>query len=250
MRALENLPEQRKKAMLYGDWDVFEGQYFPEFQRSTHVCPAFPIPAHWKRYRVFDYGFDMFACYFVAVDEENRAWFYKEIYEGHDKLDSYGNPGAGLTIAEAAGKMLEMTAEGERIEATFAPPDMWNRRQETGRSAEEIFYEYGVPLWKASNNRVQGWMDVQDWLRVPEDGTKPRIMVFDNCANLIRTLPLVLHDEKNPDDVAKEPHEATHAPDAVRYFVSAQPLAAEKPDGGEEWHYSDDLDEYDGFTGV
>lgn len=68
--------------------------------------------------------------------------------------------------------------------------------------------------------------------------------------NLIRTLPLVLHDEKNPDDVAKEPHEATHAPDAVRYFVSAQPLAAEKPDGGEEWHYSDDLDEYDGFTGV
>lgn len=227
VRALENLPEQRKKAMLYGDWDVFEGQYFPEFQTSTHVCKPFAIPEHWKRYRVFDYGFDMFACYFVAVDEEGRAWFYREIYEGYDKTDDFGNPGEGLTIAQAAQRMLRETAPGEKIETTFAPPDMWNRRQETGRSAEEIFLGYGVPLSKASNNRVQGWLDVQDWLQVPRDGSRPRIMVFDCCVNLIRTIPLVLHDEKNPDDVATEPHEATHAPDAVRYFVSAQPLAAE-----------------------
>ena len=136
--------------------------------------------------------------------------------------------------------MLELTSEDEHILATFAPPDMWNRRQETGRSAEEIFAEHGVPLLKASNNRVQGWMDVQDWLRVPEDGTRPRIMVFDNCVNLIRTMPLVLHDEKNPDDVAKEPHEATHAPDAVRYFVSGQPLAAELPCEPEEEFYDYD----------
>lgn len=229
IRALENLPEQRKQAMLYGNWDVFEGQFFPEFQQKTHVCKLFKIPAHWKRYRVFDYGFDMFACYFAAVDEEGRAWFYREIYEGHDKLDAYGNPGEGLTIAQAAQKIIDATPADENIVATFAPPDMWNKRQETGRSAEEIFYSRGVPLWKASNNRVQGWMDMQDWLRVPEDGTLPRIMVFENCENLIRTIPLLLHDEKNPDDVAKEPHEATHAPDAVRYFVSAQPLAANAP---------------------
>lgn len=249
VRALENLPETRKRAMLYGDWDVFEGQYFPEFQRSTHVCKAFPIPAHWKKYRVFDYGFDMFACYFVAVDEEGRAWFYKEIYEGHDKTDAYGNPGEGLTIAQAAERMLDRTGEDEVISATFAPPDMWNRRQETGRSAEEIFYEHGVPLVKASNNRIQGWMDVQDWLRVPGDGTRPRLMVFDTCVNLIRTMPLVLHDEKNPDDVAKEPHEATHAPDAVRYFVSAQPLAAEVPAEREELRYEDEVSAYDDFDG-
>jgi hypothetical protein len=28
-----------------------------------------------------------------------------------------------------------------------------------------------------------------------------------------------LIDEKNPDDCAKEPHELTHAPDALRYFA-------------------------------
>ena len=46
VQSLENLPEDRKRAMLYGDWDVFEGQYFPEFRRETHVCEAFPIPEH------------------------------------------------------------------------------------------------------------------------------------------------------------------------------------------------------------
>jgi phage terminase large subunit len=38
--------------------------------------------------------------------------------------------------------------------------------------------------------------------------------------NLIRTLPQVQRDEKDPNDVATEPHELTHAPDALRYFCS------------------------------
>ena len=33
VKALESLPEDRKKAMLYGDWDIFEGQFFTEFKR-------------------------------------------------------------------------------------------------------------------------------------------------------------------------------------------------------------------------
>ena len=31
------LPEREKKALLYGDWDIFEGQYFSEFSRDKHV---------------------------------------------------------------------------------------------------------------------------------------------------------------------------------------------------------------------
>ena len=68
---------------------------------------------------------------------------------------------------------------------------------------------------------------------------KPRIVIFETCANLIRTLPLCQHDEKNPDDVAKDPHEVTHAPDALRYFVSGQPLAAQTPN---EWDEDTPLD--------
>lgn len=248
VRALENLPEDRKRAMLYGDWNVFEGQYFPEFRVGVHTCEPFTLPAHWRRYRVFDYGFDMFACYWVAMDEDGRAYFYREVYEGHDKTDEWGNPGEGLIIADAAAKMLALTTRAEQILTTYAPPDMWNKRQETGQSAADIFEENGVPLQKASNRRVLGWMAVKEWMKVPKDGGRPRIQIFSTCVNLIRTLPLVLHDEKNPDDVAKEPHECTHAPDALRYFVSGQPLAASLPVERDEDDMTYD-EEMEGFYG-
>ena len=248
VRALENLPEDRKRAMLHGDWNVFEGQYFPEFQRETHVIEPFPSPAQWRRYRVFDYGFDMFICFFVAMDESGNAYFYKEICEGRDKPDKYGNPGEGLTISQAAERMLQMTTAQEDIFCTIAPPDMWNRRQDTGRSAADIFAACGVPLYKASNNRVQGWMEMKEWLRVPESG-KPRLRVFSTCPQLIRMLPLVLHDAKNPDDVASEPHEVTHGPDAVRYFCAAQPFATETPRGEDERDWNDEVSDFFGYGG-
>lgn len=251
VRALENLPEDRKRAMLYGDWNVFEGQYFPEFRTDVHTCTPFELPPNWPRYRAFDYGFDMFAAYWVAMDEEGRAWVYREVYEGHDKKDRYGNPGEGLDIHAAAKLLREMTPPEETILATYAPPDMWNRRQETGKSAADIFADYGIYLTRASNNRVQGWWDLKDWLRVRADG-KPRVNIFRCCDNLIRTLPLCQHDEKHVDDVAKEPHEVTHAPDALRYFISGRPAAAQPPRTDEEeeiYTYDEEVDDIYGYDG-
>ena len=45
-----------------------------------------------------------------------------------------------------------------------------------------------------------------------------KLRFFDTCRNLIRTLPVIQRDEKNPNDCAKQPHELTHAPDAIRGF--------------------------------
>lgn len=252
VRALENLPQDRKRAMLYGDWNVFEGQYFPEFRADIHTCAPFTIPAHWPRYRFFDYGFDMFAAYWAAMDEEGTAYIYRELYEGKDKLDAYGNPGEGLTIAQAASKLVSMTQRQEPILGTFAPPDMWNRQRDTGRSAAEIFATYGVPLYKVSNDRVQGWWELKDWLKINEYTGKPRIVIFHCCPNLVRTLPLCQHDDKNPDDVAKEPHEVTHAPDALRYFVSGQPLAAQAlnpKDQDMPMEYDEEVEQFYGYDG-
>ena len=76
-------------------------------------------------------------------------------------------------------------------------------------------------LTKTSNDRVDGWMAVKEWLKVREgaDGTKrPRIRFFPNCRNIIRCLPLLQYDEHRANDVANTPHELTHAPDALRGF--------------------------------
>lgn len=209
---LENLPEMRKRAMLYGDWDVFEGQYFNEFDRNIHVIEPFIISDNWRRYIALDYGLDMLACYWIAVDNQNKAYVYKELYQ------------SDLKISDATKKILKNT--NEKIYQTLAPPDLWNRRQETGKSAADLFRENGLPLIKANNNRVQGWYNLKEWLNPYEDeqGIKTaHLVITKNCTNLIRTLPQLQHDEHDPNDVAKNPHEITHAPDAIRYFVAGRP---------------------------
>lgn len=209
VRRLDNLPEKERKALKFGNWDIFDGQFFPEFDRKIHVCTPFVIPKDWRIYRTRDYGLDMCATYWIAMDWKMHIYIFKELYESN------------LIVSEAARKINEMTTENIAID--YAPPDLWNRNRDTGKSTVDIFAENGQYLTKADNNRVTGWLALHEWLKIYEDeqGCKTsRVHIFSNCINLIRTLPAVQIDEKNPNDVATEPHELTHAPDALRYFCT------------------------------
>ena len=230
VRMLENLPEEQRKAWLLGQWDIFEGQYFAEFDRNVHVCRPHGIPAHWRRYVTLDYGMDMLAALWVAVDEQGRAVVYRELYEGRD--NGKGENGQGHIISAAARRLLEVNG-GDEVQAWLAPPDLWNRRQDTGKSAAELFLENGVPLTKTGNSRVAGWLAVREFLALRPDeqgGTSPGLRIFDTCANLIRTLPALRHDERKPEDAAVTPHELTHAPDALRGFCTYWSTAAHAPE--------------------
>lgn len=241
VQMLQNLPDDLRAAWLDGNWDVFAGQYFTEFDRDLHVVKPFVIPSHWRRYRTLDYGLDMLACYWIAVDCEGRAFVYKELYKPN------------LIISEAAKAINALT--DEEIYATYAPPDLYNRRQDSGKSAADIFAENGVVLTKAQNDRVMGWLDLKEWLHPRKDmfgGKDASLKIFANCVNLIRTLPALQHDEKNPNDVANEPHELTHAPDAIRYFVAGRPLCTDKPlepDEDAPPEYETQVDDFLNFGG-
>ena len=230
VKQLETLPDDLKQAHLYGNWDAFAGQFFNEFDRKVHVIQPFEIPAHWPRFRTLDYGLDMLACYYVALSPSGESYFYKEVYQ------------SDLIVSDAAKAIKEV--QNEEIKDTFAPSDLWNRRQETGASASELFYKNGVPLTKANNNRIQGWLSVKEALKPQKnefEEMKPKMYIFSTCLNLIRCLPQLQHDKKNPNDVANEPHELTHAPDAVRYYFSGR--AEERAAPKREVQY----DEYDSF---
>ena len=224
IRTLENLPEDRKQAMLYGNWDVFDGQFFQEFRRDIHVIEPFVIPKDWNRYIAIDYGLDMFAVIFVAVDRENNAYIYNEIHQ------------EDLIVSDAS-KLLK-SYMNRKYRYIFAPPDLWNRNRDTGKSTAEIFYNNGIALDKCSNNRVSGWANVKEWIKpyktrniaTGEEYTTSRLKIFNNCINLIKNLPQLQHDEKNPNDCSTEPHEITHITDALRYFcVSNIPPQEKQP---------------------
>lgn len=213
VKVLENLPEDRKQAMLYGNWDIFDGQFFREFKRNIHVIEPFQIPDNWNRYITMDYGLDMFAVLFIAIDTKGKAYVYNEIHKSN------------LIVSEAR-QILKSIMRHYKYKYIYAPPDLWNRNRDTGKSTAELFWEGGIDLTKASNNRIAGWLNVKEWLKVRKVRNEQTgelyedsdLKIFSNCINLIKYLPQLQHDEKEPNDVATEPHEPTHITDALRYF--------------------------------
>lgn len=183
----------------------------------------------------------MFACLWWAVDQDGWAWCVREFEQ------------KGLIVHQAAGKIRENTLPGERVEATYAPPDMWSRQKDTGRTMAELFAQGGVPLVKSGNSRVQGHMMIKEML-APMPLTDPFVkslypagqapsmlpglMFFDGCKTVMGDMKDIQADELNPNDCAKQPHEVTHTVDAVRYFCVSRSLSAESPaepeNGGED----------------
>ena len=63
VRMLETLPEDLRKAWLEGDWNMFVGQYFTEWNEDIHVIDPFPLPSYWRRYFTMDYGCLLYTSY-------------------------------------------------------------------------------------------------------------------------------------------------------------------------------------------
>ena len=199
------LPENQKRALLHGDWNIFEGQYFPEFSEDIHVCDPFPIPDGWRRYRTIDYGLDRLACLWLAIAPDGDVYVYRELCE------------SGLIISEAARRIGEYNGK-DTIYATLAPPDLWSRSQETGKSKAILFAEGGIHFTKSSNDRETGWLAIKELLKT-DDAGHARLHVFRQCRELIRCLPMLQIDPMKPSDTCTEPHAITHAPDALRGFA-------------------------------
>lgn len=211
---LRSLPYELREAWLNGSWDIFAGQYFSEWNRDVHVVEPFAIPSWWRRYITMDYGLDMLAAYLIVVDDHDMAYVVQEVYKGRD----LGEGAKGLIVSEAAAEVKALAGNGD-IAAYLAPPDLWNARQETGKSVADIFAESGIYLTQTNNDRIDGWMAMHERLHVFEDeqGVQvAKLRIFPQCINLIRTLPQLRYDDKRINDVATEPHELTHGPDAIR----------------------------------
>lgn len=234
VRQLDELPPDLRDMWRWGKWDVLAGQYFNEFRRERHVIAPIPLDPAWRRYRAIDYGLDGLACVWAAIDYDGNVYIYRELQV------------EDAPIYEAGQLIRDMTPDDERIYLTLAPPDLWGRSQESGRSKADIFREAGVALTTSSNNREAGWLGIKDLLRLRGTPGRPKLYIFADCVKLIRNLPLLLRDEKKPDDCMTEPHDITHLPDALRYLIvywlRGNKLPEARPQGS-RWH-EDLLEDY------
>ncbi len=205
---LNSLPEDLKRAWLYGDWDVFSGRAFRTFARSTHVIQPIDIPDYWTRFVGIDSGYRApFCALFGARNPDNgRVIIYKELYE------------TNLTDRMQARKIMDISDDREKKAMRFADPSMWVAKTQNEVTSSAIIYaENGCYIRKGDNDRINGKRKVDRLLMNLEDG-KPGLLVFENCYNLIKQLTNLVYDKYHPEDVDSSMED--HAYDALRYLLT------------------------------
>lgn len=212
VRYLENLKGSLGKAWRDGDWDVFEGMAFPQWDYERHTCEPFQIPDHFPRWRAADWGYSApFAAYWFARDlDTQRIYVYRE---------AYGN---NFSDIQQARMIRDMTPGNEMISTTYLDPAMWSRNRQDKDSGliystADTYQSEGIFATKADNDRLSGKRKFDRMLGDLPDG-EPGIIFFRNCYNAIRTIPQLIYDDIHPEDVNTKLED--HAYDAIRYGLT------------------------------
>ena len=210
---LSSLPEVQRKQFLEGDWGAFENSAFPEFSIATHVVQPFDVPRNWLRFRTCDWGYSSAACVlWIAVDFDNNFWIYREYYTKRVTADIF------------ARQVLEKEHD-EYIRYGILDSSTWARRGDAGPSIAETMIHEGCkwrPSDRSPRSRIAGKLALHKQLSLDRDTNQPKLKVFSNCTNLIRTLPMLPVDKNNPEDVDTDAED--HAYDALRYGVMSRSM--------------------------
>ncbi len=142
------------------------------------------------------------------------------------------NPNVGLkmTAEQVAKEIKKRTAKNETISYTVADPAIFS--QDGGPSIAERMMRTGIKnLRRADNRRIArsgamgGWDQMRDRF-IGEDG-RPMIYCFPQCADSIRTIPVLQHDETNIEDLNSDGED--HAADEWRYGCMSRPYIRPRP---------------------
>ena len=213
-----------RKAVADGDWNIFAGQYFTEWREEVHVIDAFAIPWFWAIERVGDWG-EAKPCahLWIATDPEGWKYVIGEVY------------GAGMSIELQSSEIHAFEAGKNAKPYGVLDSACWDT---TGRlkSIAAQFEDCGVRWFKSAKgpgSRVARWRMIRKALTFLRDATgkvttPPKLRIFRNCVNLIRTLPNLVHDKKKVEDLDTEGED--HGADALGYHFSGAVDAPSTPE--------------------
>lgn len=226
---LAALPEAERKALLYGDWDSYSGQFFSEWRndpahyqdrRWTHVIDPFEIDPNWRIYRSFDWGYNKpFSCGWWAVDYDGVVYRILELYG----CTSTPNEGLKWTAPQVFNEIAKVEREHRWLRGKnilgIADPAIF--AEDGGESIADTASRCGVYFSAGDNQRIPGWMQVHYRLAFDDSGF-PMMYVFRNCKSFIRTVPALIFDEHKVEDLNTEGED--HIADEMRYFCMSRPI--------------------------
>jgi hypothetical protein len=204
------LPPVQRRQLLEGNWDVAEGAAFVEFDPEVHIVEPFYLPIIWERVKGIDYGYaSESCCLWGAVDRSDGTLvIYRELYRKN------------LTGLDLGRIITEMEIEDPFSVQGVLDTAAWAKTGTTGPTVGETLQQLGHKLRRADKNRIQGKIQIHEYLKVKNNG-RPRLQIFNNCPNLIRELQSIPLSKTRPEDV--DTNASDHAYDALRYLIMSRP---------------------------
>lgn len=232
LASLAMLPDAEQKALLYGDWESFHGQAFPEFRNDdahyndmqfSHVVEPFKIPDHWKRYRTLDWGYSKpYSVGWYAMDPDSGCLYrYRELY-GTTGTPNEGSKETPDQVAKAIKDIEDRLEPNQRITGV-ADPSIWDRSR--GKSVAECFEDYRIYFDKGDNERIAGKMQCHYRLAFDSQGNS-KFRVFATCKHFIRTIPNLIYSELKVEDINTDGED--HIYDEWRYLCMSNPIPPRK----------------------
>lgn len=222
VKRLEQLPEQDKQALLYGNWDVFKGQFFTMFRKALHILDI-GVVSEYLKFISLDYGYaNQSAVGWWQVDYDGKLNCYRELYA------------EGYSYEALAKEIMIRTPKTEKIDyLAYDPAIDGDRQRHTGAikgesGSETMRNEFGsfTRMVKADNSRIVGWGRMKQ-LMTPDDRGIVRMTWASTCKHHIRTIPeLIYADTGDPEDCNSDGED--HCGDESRYAVMSRPFSPVK----------------------
>jgi len=204
-----------------GDWDVAGGAFFSTWRYERVVCdPPDVAQPHWRYWLAMDYGFQHWCMvYLLAQDDDGNVWFLGEVAMRRSLVPQ---------VAAAVAAMLARCGVARYQVATFVAGHDCFSKESTGRTVADAWFDAGWTLAPATVDRKAG---AAEWLRrlgSVEAGEPATVRIAPCCERLIATIPMLLANPNQPEDVLKvdcdEDGEGGDDPyDAARYGLMAAP---------------------------
>lgn len=209
-----------------GDWDVAGGAFFTNWSYDRVArSPLSQAPAHWRYWLAMDYGFQHWnMIYLLAQDGDGNVGF----------LDEHG--AQRWLIPQHASALTAMLARNgvkrHQIQTFVAGHDCFAKDKDGTTVADS----WAAEGWKLKTAKVDRKAGAAQWLKRlgnPEAGIATTVWVSTRCTRLLETMPMLLSNPNDPEDVLKvdcdEEGEGGDDPyDGGRYGLMEAALPARK----------------------
>ncbi len=231
---LNTLSAPLRKAFRYGDWSTFIGQAFPEITKVAHEYKPTPdnlFPQGAWIGMTFDWGFGKpFSLGWWHTDADGRLYRAAEWYGWSGTADE-GLRMPDSLIAEGIKKREEKWGISNLVTMRKAGPDCFQKKPNykgggQGKSTAEIFRDAGIVLTPGDPSRELKIRQFRERLRIQDDGL-PMMLINADCENFWRTVPDLIVDENNIEDVDTKGED--HPYDEACHVCMARPLLSVKP---------------------